>query len=323
MSIALNKRETNRVSAETRAKIHRVAEEMNYVPNELARALAESRTRLLGLVVPMRDPIFFNLFIAQALSGIQHTLMQRGYNLLVYSSMGKSGLVSRDKIYESKYTDGIIFVNTRSCSTETVQRTIRELQAAKLKFAMINSYYGNASINYVGVDDAAIGAQAVEYLVERGHRRIALMSGSPTLPAHTQLTNGMRRALEGHSLSLPDGLVGCTDYDRSRAFRLLDRWFSRKSTRPSAIVTADDQLLMHLYDYVEEKGLVIPDDVAVLARRNTNMEDHVRPKPTAIAIPTFKMGELAAELLINSIEQKDFRAKRVLLPFDFIPGATS
>src|ERR1700733_9497641 len=153
VSLALNKGETTRVSAKKRAEILRVAEDMGYYPNELARALAERRTRLLGLVVPLRDPIFFNQFIAQALSGIQNTLMRRGYNLLVFSPSGKPGRVTRDQIMESRFTDGLILINTRSCTVQDVNETIKELNAAHIRFSMINSYYDRAPINYVGVDD--------------------------------------------------------------------------------------------------------------------------------------------------------------------------
>ncbi len=323
VSIALNKGETNRVSAKTRQRILKVAEELSYSPNELAKALAEKRTRLVGLVVPMRDPIFFNLFIAQTLSGIQSTLMRRGYNLLVYSPAGKNGVMKRDKIYESKYTDGIIFVNTRSCSAATVNETIRDLQAAKVKFSMINSYYGRAPINYVGVDDAAIASAAADYLVAKGHRRIAFLSGAHTLPAHMQLVKGLDRGLQKHGLTLPQEFIGCSEYDRDGAFAILDRWFSLKSHRPTAILAADDQLLLHLYDYADLRKISIPEDVSVLARRNIGIEDHIRPRPTSFVIPTFQMGQLAAELLIDTIETPGCEPRRITLPFELVEGTTA
>lgn len=323
VSIALHKGNTNRVSAKTRQRILEVAEQLNYAPNELARALAESRTRLLGLVVPLRGPIFFNVFISQILSGIQSTLMKRGYHLLVYSPIGPSDVLARDKIYESRYTDGIIFVNTRACSASDVTGTIRELQAANAKFAMINSYYGRAPINYVGIDDAAIASTAADYLIGKGHRRIALLSGAHTLPAHSQLVKGLDRALRKHGHTLPAEFIGCTEYDRDRAFAILDRWFLGKGARPTAIITADDQLLLHLYDYADMRKMTIPDDVSVLARRNVGIEDHVRPTPTSIVIPTFQMGQLAAELLINTIEDPKFEPRRTLLPFELIQGVTA
>lgn len=323
VSIALNNRDTKRVSAAKREEIQRIAEELSYTPNELAKALAEQRTRLLGLMVPLRDPIFFNHFIAQALSGIQATLMRRGYNLLVYSPSGRPGRSTRDQILESKFTDGLIFINTRSCSTRDVAETVQELNAAQIKFTMINSYYGRAPVNYVGVDDSAIGEAAVHYLVERKHHRIAFLSGSEKLPTHIHLLQGMRRGLVAYGEDLPADRIGCTGYDEAAAVEILDRWFQTKRQRPTAIFCADDQLLMHLYDYVEARRMRIPEDVAVLGRGNAGLISLLRPRPTAFYIPTFEMGELAAEMLIDSIEEPTGNRQRVLLPFKLHVGQTA
>lgn len=323
VSLALNKGDTTRVSPERRARILQIAEELGYYPNELAKALAERRTRLLGLFVPLRDPIFFNQFIAQALSGIQSTLMRRGYNLLIFSPSGKPGRFTRDQIMESRFTDGLILINTRSCTAKDVTDTIAELETAQIKYSMINSYYGRAAINYVGVDDAAIGEAAAEYLAGKGHRRIAFLSGSNTLPAHAQLVKGLTRGLARHELTLAANRIGCTQYDREQAFAILDRWFANKRQRPSAIFTADEQLLLHLYDYLDGRGLSAPEDVSVLGRGNAGSGDRLRPRPTSLVIPTFRMGELATDLLIDSIEKPSTKPQRILLPFELADGSTA
>jgi DNA-binding LacI/PurR family transcriptional regulator len=80
---------------------------------------------------------------------------------------------------------------------------------------------------------------------------------------------------------------------------------------------------MHIYDYADMQGMTIPGDFSVLARRNIGIEDHIRPRPTSIVIPTFKMGELAAELLIDAIEKPNHKPQRVLLPFELIEGSTA
>lgn len=323
VSIALHKTESNRVSAERRKKIIRIAEEMGYSVNELARALAERRTRLIGLSVPLRDPIFFNQFIAQALSGIQKTMMRRGYNLLVFSPSGKPGRATRDQILESRFTDGIIVINTRSCTEANVNDTIDELQRAGIKFSMINSYYGSAPINYVGPDDAEIGEAAADYLAKKGHKQIAFLSGLRSLPAHQQMVKGLQRGLKRKGLNLPASHIGCTDYVQDKAFAILDEWLSKRKNRVTAIFASDDQILIHLYDYMEQHGLSMPKDIAVLARGNSGSGDHLRPRPTMFAIPTFSMGELAADMLIDSIEKPAAKTRRVLLPYEFIAGVTA
>ncbi|MDE1177905.1 MAG: LacI family DNA-binding transcriptional regulator [Edaphobacter sp.] len=323
VSIALNNKDTTRVSAVKRELIQKIAKELGYAPNELAKALAERRTRLLGLMVPMRDPIFFNQFIAQALSGIQATVMRRGYNLLIYSPSGRPGRATRDQILESRFTDGLIFINTRSCTTRDINDTIHELDAAKIHFTMINSYYGRAAINYVGVDDAALAESAVRYLVDRGHRRIAFLSGAATLPTHIHLLQGLRRGLTEAGLELKPEHIGCTEYDQVKAFTILDGWFSRRKDRPTAIFTADDSLLVHMYDYVEARQLSVPGDVAILARANSANAGGLRPRPSAFFIPTFEMGQLAADMLIDSIEKPAQPRRRILLPFTLSEGKTA
>ena len=322
VSLSLNDRETKRVSVKKRDEIQKIAAELGYTPNVLARALVDRRTRLLGLMVPMRDPIFFNYFIAQALSGIQATLMRRGYNLLVYSPSGRLGRSTRDQLLESKYTDGLIFINTRSCSTRDIAETIHELDAAKIKFTMINSYFGRAPVNYVGVDDMAIGEAAVRHLIKKKHREIAFLSSSPNLPTHIHLLQGLRRGMTANGLTLTPDRIGCTEYDETRAFEILDGWFASKRKRPTAIFCADDQGVMHFYDWVASRGMKIPDDVAVVGRGNAELLSLLRPQPAAFYLPTFEMGELAAEMLIECIEKPDTKSQRILLPFKFFDGET-
>lgn len=323
VSIALNNSETTRVSPAKRKLIRAIADELGYSPNELAKALSERKTRLLGVVVPLRDPIFFNQFVAQALSGIQTTLMRRGYNLLIFTPSGRPGRATRDKILESHFSDGLLFINTRSSPTRDVNETIRELDAAKIPFAMMNSYYGRAAINYVGVDDEAIGRAAMRYLVAKGHRRIAFLSGSASLPTHIHLLQGIRQELHDAGIQLLAEHIGCTDYDQTRACSILDGWFGHRSRRPTAIFTADDTLLVHMYDYVESRQLSVPGDVSIVARANSSSAGGLRPRPTAFYIPTFEMGELAADILIDALESPVQPPRRVLLPFQFSEGKTS
>jgi|SRR6187402_343219 len=322
VSIALNNRDTKRVSEAKRNEIRAIAEELNYIPNELAKALAQQKTRLLGLRVPFRDPIL-NHFIAQVLSGIQATLMRRGYSLLLYSPTDNPGRSTREQILERRFTDGLIFVNTGSCSTRDIAERIQLLKAAKIKFVMINSYTHRSSVNYVGVDNSAMGEAAVRYLVQRKHRRIAFLSGSGKLPTHLHLLQGLRRGVVAHGLDLPAEHIGCSENNEETTFRILDRWFASKRSAPTAIFCADDQLLKHLYDYVEARGKRLPEDVAVIGRGNAGFNSLLRPRPTAFHLPTFEMGELGAEMLIDLIEKPEQKHQRVLLPFKLHAGDTA
>ena len=110
VSLVMNDHNTSRVSAARRRQILKIAEEIGYAPNGLAKALLHGETRIIGLIVPMRDPIFFNYFIAEVLSGIQACLIERGYHLMIYSHGADTGRVTRNELMQSRYVDGVIVV---------------------------------------------------------------------------------------------------------------------------------------------------------------------------------------------------------------------
>ena len=124
-------------------------------------------------------------------------------------------------------------------------------------------------------------------------------------------------------LQLKPEHIGCSNYDATEAFTILDSWFSRRKERPTAVFTADDSLLVHMYDYVEARQMSVPGDVAILTRANSANAGGLRPRPTAFFIPTFEMGRLAADMLILSIEKPEQERQRVLLPFTFAEGRTT
>ncbi len=168
-----------------------------------------------------------------------------------------------------------------------------------------------------------LGATAAEYLMQKGHTKVAFLSGLASLPAHQQLVKGLRRGLGSRGLELKEDRIGCSGYEMGKAFAILDGWFRTKRGRPTAVVTSDDQMLLYMYDYVERRGFSMPKDVAVLNRGNSTPEHHLRPKPTTLVTPTFRMGELAADLLIDSIENPGTPPQRVLLPYELAPGSTT
>lgn len=313
VSLVVNDPHTNRVSQAKRKEIIRVAEKIGYSPNILAKGLAKRRTRVLGLVVPMRDPIFFNHFIAAVLSGIQSCLMESGYHLLVYSHAAKSGRIPRSQILQSRFVDGLIFMNTRLCTTSDIAATIQELQAAQIAFVMVNSYYGHEPINYVGVDDYEIGHLAGRHLLGKGHRSVAILCGNPHSPEVAPLTDGFRKALREGGVRLQRARVAYGGYCKEAVQNSTRAWL-RAPEPPTAIFCADDQMVPDIYETLLLEKKRVPQNVAILGRGNLLFTEYLSPKLTTIRIPTFDMGRRAAELLVDMLNGKSAQPQRILLP---------
>jgi LacI family transcriptional regulator len=313
VSLVLNNPDTKRVGAEKRQKILKIAAKQGYSPNAMARGLARRSAGVIGLIVPMRDPIFINHFLAEVLAGIQSCLIERGYHLLVFSESAKTGKISRMQVLQSRLVDGILFINTRLSTLADMEATIAELQSAHIAFVMINSYYGHEPVNYVGVDDEQIAYMAGEYLAARGHKRIAMLRGAQSSPSSLPLRNGLQNALKKHNLTLDPGLLAFGEYDENRVAGAATRWLKLKR-QPTAIFCADDQMVPSLYEAVKSLGRTIPSDIAIIGRGGLDFTSLLHPKLTTIRVPAVDMGHRAADLLLNSLNAREARTEKVLLP---------
>ena len=132
VSLVMNDPETPRVGATKRTIIQQVAQELGYAPSGIAKALNKGETKILGLVVPLRDPIFFNSFIAQVLSGIQAAIVTRGYHLMIYSHQTNTGQITANELRQSRFADGLIVLNTRMCTKADQENTIAALHLAHI-----------------------------------------------------------------------------------------------------------------------------------------------------------------------------------------------
>jgi LacI family transcriptional regulator len=312
VSLVMNNPQTPRVGPQKRKNILELAGKLGYSPSGLARALSRGSTRILGLVVPMRDPIFFNNFIAEVLAGIQSCVMDHGFHLMIYSHSTRSGRITKGELTQSRFVDGVIVLNTRLCSLQDMKDSVSDLNKAEIPFVMTNCYAGEDKINYVGVDDLAVGKRGAEYLAGHGHKRIALINGSLRSPMTAQMLEGFKAGLKKAGRKFESRLHFCSDYDKQAISEKIVEWFSHPNA-PTAIYCADDQLVPDVYRALAGMNRRIPDDVSILSRGNLPMGLDLEPKLTTFAIQPFEMGKHAAELLIEVVQKRQTKVRRIYL----------
>lgn len=317
VSLVVNNPNTPRVGAVKRKLILETAAKMGYSANGIAKALTNGQTKILGLVVPMRDPIFFNHFIAQVLSGIQSMIVKHGYHLMIYSHMGGTGQITGAELRQSRFVDGLIVLNTRMCSKDDQRETIKELKAAHIPFVMANSYSGEDPINYVGLDDYGAGELGGEYLARRGHIRIALISGSKRSPLSEELLLGFQAALKRCKVRFDSKLHAFSEYDPARIGEITKRWLKEEKP-PTAIFCSDDAFVPEVYKVIGEMKLNIPKDIAVLGRGGMSLGTAIVPQLTTLSVPGFQLGSETARMLIERLKRPTSKAKKVLLPCELI-----
>lgn len=316
VSLVMNDPSTRRVGSAKRKRILQTAQQLGYAPSGIAKALIQGETRILGLLVPMRDPIFVNHFIAQVLSGIQQSLISHGYHLMIYSHQSESGQITGVELKQSRFVDGLIVLNTRMCSETDQENTMKELESARIPFVMANGAFTNVA-NSVRLDDYGAGQLAGEFLVERGHKRIAVISASQVTPLSQAILDGFNNALRKKRIALSKERHIYCDYDHQRIENAVKRWASSTS-RPTAIFLTDNQFAPTVYRALHDSGLQIPKDMAVLGRGDVSMASSMIPELTTIGVPAFQLGLEAAELLIKVLKNPASEPKRVILPCDLV-----
>jgi DNA-binding LacI/PurR family transcriptional regulator len=320
VSLVMNDPATPRVGSAKRRKIMEIAARLGYSPNGIAKALTHGETRILGLMIPMRDPIFVNHFIAQVLSGIQVAVLAHGYHLMIYSHQADTGQITGSELRHSRFVDGLIVLNTRMCSEDDQQNTAKELSEAGIPFVMTNGVLDN-TVNSVRLDDYGAGQLGGTYLMGRGHRRIAVLSASRNSPLSQVLLDGFKSALRKKDLHLPKDLHVYCEYDHNIIREATKNWISGPR-RPTAIFATDDQFVPTIYRTVQESGLAIPEDIAVLGRGDMSLGTAVEPELTTIAVPAFQLGNEAAELLIKVLRNPRSEPTNVILPCNLVKRAS-
>lgn len=323
VSLVLSDPQTSRVGARKRDRILQLAREMGYRPSMLARGLGKHGTGILGLVVTASDPkVFFNITISEILGGIQACLAEHGRHLMVYSHTGGRGKITEAEIVQSKATDGLIVINTRHSTRADVRATVDELDEAGVPFVMINSAQDVEGINYVGIDETAIAEQGALYLVQRGHRRIALLGSTAGSPTTLALKRGLTKGLRAHGLTLRPHLIGYGALRPEETTAAVDRLLEAKP-RPDAIFCGSDLMAPELYARLAAQALQIPRDVAIVSRGDLMFAPFLSPPLTSFRFPHFDIGHKSASILIDALRAKDGSKQRILLPAPLIERASA
>lgn len=279
-----------------RDRVDRSVRRLGYVPHAGARALKTQRTGTVGAVFPTID----NAIFAQAIDALQRRLAESGRQLLIatcgYDPDGEEraavNLVTRG-------ADALALCGTRQ--NATLRRFLRQRDLPVVHVMSVPAPEGMVA---VGFDNARAVAQAVRYLLDLGHRRIAMLAGvTASNDRASARVEGVRRTLAGAGLDLPPQCLVERPYALAEAregFRAL----MAARPAPTAVICGNDVLACGALLEADRMGLAVPGDVSVVGFDDLEISRHLRPSLTTLHVPTQAMWVAAAERLIDAIEQR-------------------
>lgn len=300
---------THYVSPELTERVLQAVKELDYQLNPVARSLAGGRSGMVGLLLPD----LLSSYFGEILRGVDQTLGDAGYEIMLYTTHHK-------KTRESEFANALV----RGLS-EGVLLVLPGDPGAYLAL-LYKQRFPYVVIDHQGFDDFSPtvvatnwqGAfEATQYLIELGHERIAFITGATHTSSAFERQNGYRAALEEAGIAFDPELVGQGTFLRPDAYQATEALLDLPDP-PTAIFAANDVSAFGVIDAVRNRGLRIPDDISVIGFDDIPEASTTRPALTTVRQPLTEMGSVAAEMLLEYIENPDLPTRRVVLQTELI-----
>lgn len=306
------------VSEDVRRKVMAVVEEYNYIPNNSARALGQSKSDNIGLIVRGISNPFYTSIIHE----IEQDIEKAGYTL-VMQQIGSCDdeLLAGAMMERDKRLRGLIFLGGRLDSTKD--------QIAGIGVPFVNCSSNNAygtldadSYSSVSIDDTQTAYEAVKELYKEGHRRIAVLLARPDDGSVSQIRyEGYVKALTEAGMAPDEDLIISMDsYNIADAYHGTRKWLE-KGIAFDAIFAIADNLAMGAMRALREKGIDVPGQCSIVAIDGIEVSEYMAPALSTYCQPMKELGRTSVELLIDLIEKKG-KHRQIILPTIFREGGT-
>ncbi|WP_163409850.1 LacI family DNA-binding transcriptional regulator [Flavobacterium ajazii] len=298
------------ISASTKKKVKSVAERMDYRPNKMASSLRSGKTKLIGVLIPTAEHLFFGSVI----HGISNLASQHGYDVLIYQS-------NESEEFEKKGIDTFIGARVDGILASISKNTtdFSHFESAKEKnipIAFFDRTNDTLGISSVCIDDYLGGFMATESLIKSGYKRIAHISGPLHIKAFTERIRGYKAALKQHNIDFENNLIYNGDIS-IEAGRKGVEYFLNLENKPDAIFAVEDFTALGALKELKSKNIKVPEQFGVIGFCNDLFGEHITPSLSTVDQKTVQMGEEAFNLIYELISKKGEKTnyqKRVLIP---------
>lgn len=299
-----NKAAKYRISPETEAQIQRIAEELRYRPNHVARGLRLKTTHTLGLVAPDIS----NPFFATIIKRVQNVAHDFEYSLVVCNTDENLDLeVEHINLLYRKRVDGLIAMPVGQQAAH-----YHEWIEKGIPLVLLDRCFDELQVPSVMVDNYSGAYEAVSYLLEAGHRRIAFVQGLPGTHTNTERLRGYKAALRDHGVAIDDQFIVGGDFRQENGY-IETKLLLTLEHPPTAVFATGDLITLGALQAIYEEGLEIPDDISLITFDDFDFAPFLRCPLTAVQQPKEMMGEVAVKLLIDTLRKPTPEIKRIVL----------
>lgn len=309
VSLVLRGKET-RVSEKTKLRIQQIANEMHYVPNQIAVSLVTKKTNIIGFIcADMLNPFYSELAV-----GVERNARMHNYSLLICNCDSQiQNCINNIDLLESRCIDGFILQppETINASSEQLLTLQEKLAACQIPYVLLDRAVHNIFHDYVASDQELGGQLATDYLFRLGHTRIGCITGPLSDYGSKRRLSGYKEVLSQHNIPYDSSLIYEGLYLLETGYRGAMELFKKDVT---AIFAFDDQIALGVEQAASEYGISIPEDLSVIGYDDSSIAHLCAVPLTTIRQPIELLGRRACELLIDRIKTPDKEHHDYLYP---------
>jgi DNA-binding LacI/PurR family transcriptional regulator len=296
------------VNEKTRERIKEIAKELKYSPNLLARSLVMKKTKTIGLLVSgLQIEGSKDNFTYEVLCGVNDSAGKLGYELVLLSTDSEK---QQEKTYsqlcQERKVEGVILQGMK-----TDDPYLEEVLDSNIPSILIDIPVEGENVGYVTTDNAAGAKNAVNHLLELGHRNIAMINGHSKASVSKERLQGYQSALAEHSIPFsPEYVADGAFFEKTaeqEAARLLENY-----PEITALFCASDLMAMGAIRAAKKLGKRLPEELSIVGFDNIILSDYCTPALTTIAQDRYQLGVEATILLTNMLEGKKETNKKIL-----------
>lgn len=299
---------TINVNEKNKNKVLEIIEKHNYRPNRIASSLVKRKTKNIGFIIPdITNPYFPDI-----LRGVQDYLIRRNYYVFLCNSdsdLDKENAYLEDLM--NMWVDGIIL---DTCSSFRNTDILKKIQ---VPIVLIDRDIRGFKSDIVAVDNEIGAYNMTRLLIDNGHKKIIGLQGPKELSTAKARYKGWKRAMEEKDLFNED-LSIWGGYSTDTGYDLIGK-ILKKISKPDAIFASNDVSAIGAIHCLEGNGLKVPEDISIVGFDDIYLSKYIKPGLTTFRNYTYKMGETAADIMLDKIKSEEKNSpKRLIIKGEII-----
>ena len=284
------------ISSEVNDAVHKLAKELNYEPNQMAVALKTGKIKTIGMIVPLIDRNYF----VQAIAGVEKEIYKAGYDLIIASS---GNLYQREKKLITSLSQGKVVGVIAAVAAETTDYShYISMVEAGIPLVMFDRKMPIPNTSSVMQDDYYGAYQATQHLIEQGCKTVFHYRGPQNVSIWSDRDRGYRQAMSDHGLEITPKHIHTAwtteEEGRKYAIKLLTQ---KNRQLPDGILFSGDFAAKAAMEVFIEKGIRIPQDIAIVGFVNEPWDTLLNPPLSSIEQFSYQIGETSARLMMAAI----------------------